>query len=291
MSLRFFDAHNHLQDERLAPFLSQILDLLPAAGIRGMVVNGSCEEDWPQVLELARKVPQVIPSFGYHPWYLRERTANWQKTLIHFLETTPAAIGEIGLDKWIKDHDLPQQREVFTWQLRLAAERNLPVSIHCLQAWGTLLEILKAEPRPACGFVLHSFGGPSELIKPLTSLGAYFSLPGYFAHDRKERQRETFKHVPRERLLIETDAPDQCLPEERVEFPLPTGSDGKALNHPANLATVYRFASELLNEPIESLAAQVEKNFQTVFGGVMKRRLGVESFRVTSSSRLHQRPG
>jgi TatD DNase family protein len=68
MSLRFFDAHNHLQDERLAPHLPEILAALPAAGVVKIVVNGSCEADWPRVLELARTVPQVIPSFGCHPW-------------------------------------------------------------------------------------------------------------------------------------------------------------------------------------------------------------------------------
>ncbi|HLP77660.1 MAG TPA: TatD family hydrolase, partial [Candidatus Paceibacterota bacterium] len=95
--------------------------------------------------------------------------------------------------------------------------------------------------------------------------------PGYFAHARKDRQREAFKLVPRERLLIETDAPDQSLPPERVEFPLPESSTGKPVNHPANLAAVYRFAAELLGEPLESLAAQVEENFQRVFGGVMQK--------------------
>lgn len=271
MSCRFFDAHNHLQDERLALYLEEILADLPATGIQRMVVNGSCESDWPQVRELAQKIPQVIPSFGYHPWYIRERTENWKEILVQYLDSLPSAIGEIGLDKWIKDHDLPQQREVFIWQLRLAAERNLPVSIHCLQAWGTLLDILKTEPRPACGFVLHSFGGPQEMIQPLADLGAYFSLPGYFAHARKERQRETFKHIPGDRLLIETDAPDQSLPEERVKFPLPPGENGKPLNHPANLGSVYQFAAELLGQPLETLAAQVEENFCRVFGSLNKR--------------------
>lgn len=269
MSLRFFDAHNHLQDERLAPFAEDILRTIPAAGIEKMVVNGSCEEDWPQVLELARRIPQVIPSFGYHPWYIRERTPEWEESLLRFLDTAPSAIGEIGLDKWIKDHDLPQQQEVFLTQLRIAAERNLPVSIHCLQAWGRLLELLKSEPRPQCGFVLHSFGGPREMIEPLAELGAYFSLPGYFAHDRKVKQRETFRFVPRDRLLIETDAPDQSLPESRVEFPLPPGENGKPLNHPANLRAVYTFASELLETTPELLSSQVEKNFRRVFGAII----------------------
>lgn len=270
MNLRLFDAHNHLQDERLAPHRAEILRELPNAGVVQMVVNGSCEEDWKEVLALAQSVPQVIPSFGYHPWYVSERTGGWQEVLTQFLDAAPSAVGEIGLDKWIKNHNLTEQREVFVWQLRLAAERNLPASIHCLEAWGTLLEVLRAGPRPCCGFVLHSFGGPRETIDELTRLGAYFSLPGYFAHERKARQRETFKHVPRERLLIETDAPDQSLPEDRVEFPLPDSKNGKPVNHPENLGAVYRFASELLDMPMEKLAIQVEENFRRVFGGIMR---------------------
>jgi TatD DNase family protein len=270
MNLRLFDAHNHLQDERLAPHLAGILQAIPRAGVVRMVVNGSSEADWPQVLVLAKTVPQVIPSFGCHPWHVMERSPGWKEVMTRHLDAVPSAVGEIGLDKWIKNHDLAQQEEVFVWQLRLAAERDVPVSIHCLQAWGRLLELLQAGPRPRCGFVLHSFGGPRELIPRLAELGGYFSLPGYFAQDRKERQRETFKHVPRDRLLIETDAPDQSLPEERVEFPLPNDASGKPVNHPANLGAVYRFAAELLGEPLDSLASQVERNFNQVFGGVMR---------------------
>src|ERR1019366_5990338 len=122
--------------------------------------------------------------------------------------------------------------------LQIAAARNLPVSIHCLQAWGRLHELLRDHPRPARGFVLHSFGGPAEMIPAFAKLGAYFSFPGYFLHERKPRQRETFRQVPPDRLLIETDAPDQPLPDEKVLHPL-VAADGRPLNHPANLVAVY----------------------------------------------------
>ena len=92
-------------------------------------------------------------------------------------------------------------------------------------------------------------------------------MPGYYAHERKQRQRETFKHVPRERLLIETDAPDQGLPDAQNRFPLTAAATGKPLNHPANLAAVYEFAAELLGEPADSLAARVEENFRRLFSG------------------------
>jgi TatD DNase family protein len=269
MTPRLYDAHNHLQDGRLIPHYEAIWPAIRREGIVKMVVNGSSEEDWAVVLDLARKYPEVIPSFGYHPWYVKARTESWQNCLLSYLDKAHGAVGEIGLDRWIKDYDLQQQEQVFVWQLRVAAERNLPVSIHCLQAWGKLLELLRVEPRPQVGFVLHSFGGSHEMISELAKLGAYFSLPGYFAHERKKRQRDAFLQVPPERLLIETDAPDQLLPPERDLHPLLDSKSGKAINHPANLGVVYQFAAELFEESIEDLAAGVEANFSRLFGDWM----------------------
>src|SRR5690242_7612951 len=116
--MRLYDAHNHLQDERLVPYLDAAMTAVAKEGIVKMVVNGACEEDWPQVLALAQKYPQVLPSFGYHPWYVHERTENWRTNLTRMLDLIPSAIGEIGLDRWKEDLNLPQQEEVFIWQLR-----------------------------------------------------------------------------------------------------------------------------------------------------------------------------
>src|SRR6266850_913308 len=269
MHLRLYDAHNHLQDERFRSASEELLAATAKEGVVKMVVNGSCEEEWPKVLDLARRHSEVVPSFGYHPWCVKERSCDWQKELVKFLDEVPSAIGEIGLDRWIENYDTPQQEEVFIWQLRLAAERKLPVSIHCLKAWGRLLEILQSELHPKCGLVLHSFGGPKEMIPALAELGAYFSFPGYFAHERKLKQREAFREVPPDRLLIETDAPDQLLPDNLSNYSI-TDSNGKALNHPANLAAVYRFVAEFLGKPLEELGQEVEKNFLRVFGSVSK---------------------
>jgi TatD DNase family protein len=278
--MKLFDAHNHLQDERLRPREPDIVAAAQQAGVVKMVVNGSCEEDWGDVLELGKTYPAlVIPSFGVHPWYISERSENWQSKLIRMLDSIPSAVGEIGLDKWILEPAKPVattftpasielQEEVFVFHLRLAAARNVPASIHCLKAWGRLLEVLKHESKPECGFVLHSFGGPKEMIQPLADLGAYFSLPGYFAHERKGRQREAFRHVPLDRLLIETDAPDQSLPEGRTKFPL-QDAEGKIINHPANLIAVYELAAEIVGRPLPDVAEIVETNFNRLFGPLL----------------------
>jgi len=265
--MSFCDAHNHLQDERFARRQAEIVATARAAGVTQMVVNGSCEEDWPQIATLAREFPGlVVPSFGYHPWYVAERTPRWLDTLVDWLDCTPGAVvGEIGLDRWKPGLAYEGQEEVFVAQLRLAAERNLAASLHCLQAWGRLHDLLREQPRPARGFLIHSYGGPAEMVAPLAKLGARFSFPGYFMHERKARQRETFRAVPLERLLIETDAPDQLLPDMANRHPLTDTLTGKPLNHPANLPAVYQFMAELRGVPLAELTAQVQENFRQLF--------------------------
>src|SRR5688572_11842280 len=158
-----YDAHNHLQDERLSNALDAIVAELPALGLQRCVVNGTSEKDWAHVEALAKCCPWIMPAFGLHPWFVKDRSANWFDNLRRFLDANPrACIGEIGLDRWIQDYDIADQEKVFTAQLQLAAERNVSASIHCLKAWGHLEDVLKTNPRPARGFLLHSYGGSAE---------------------------------------------------------------------------------------------------------------------------------
>ncbi len=273
-SYRLYDAHNHLQDERLKARRPEILSALERERIELMVVNGSTESDWAEVRDLARGCPRVLPSFGYHPWYIADQKPGWLQTLSDYLAQVPSAVGEIGLDRWIRGADLPRQEEAFVIQLRLAAERNLPVSIHCLKAWGRLYDLLLAETRPSCGFLLHSYGGPIEMVRPFAALGGYFSFPGYYLHERKTHQRETFRSVPPDRLLVETDAPDQPLPTGLVRYPVANDDQGRTVNHPANLVAVYEGLAEWLHEPVDSLAEKTERNFRQLFAPVLRLRQG-----------------
>lgn len=264
-----YDAHNHLhqfQDAALASDFPSIIYALESLPLRAAVVNGTRPEDWPRVADLARQYKWIIPSYGLHPWYVNQVRESWRTELENHLRAnsaTPAAVGEIGLDRWIEGYDSEKQEEAFLWQLRLAANLGVPVTIHCLKAWGRLLELLQQQPLPF-GFLLHSYGGPAEMIPSFVKLGAYFSLSGYFAHDRKARQQVTFRAVPRDRLLLETDAPDMPLPLNRQEYTLPA-REGKESNHPANIHAVYCFAFELYGIAPEELAAQVAQNFLHLF--------------------------
>ncbi len=288
--MELVDAHDHLQDGRFAGKQDDLVADAVRTGVVRLVVNGTGESDWPAVADLARRHPQVVPSFGCHPWYLGRRTPDWRGRLERFIDTAPgSAVGEIGLDRWMLENpdrwrarmartagipvaateippSMTDQEEAFVWQLRVAAARDVPASIHCLDAWGRMFELLRDGPRPARGFLLHSYGGPAEMVAPLAGLGACFGFPGYFLHERKARQREVFRAVPPDRLLIETDAPDQSLPDALVTHPLADPADGRTVNHPANLAAVYRGHAGFTGEPVERLAARVRRNFMQLFG-------------------------
>jgi TatD DNase family protein len=247
-----YDAHNHLQDERLASVIGSLRQI----GLKSCVVNGTSEKDWPAVSALAKKHNWILPAFGLHPWFAIERSANWFDELRGYLDEHPnASIGEIGLDRWMQDPDIADQEKIFREQLALAEDRNLPTSIHCLKAWGQIEQTLRAYNSP---FLIHSYGGSAEMIASFAKIGGYFSFSGYFAHERKAAQREVFKKIPLDRLLLETDAPDMLPPPELQLVPA-------NFNHPQNIQSVYTYASKLWNVPEPVLAQEMQQNFQRLF--------------------------
>ena len=249
------DAHNHLQDPRFAGRQSELVAEMQSAGITACIVNGTSEDDWPEVAALAEKFPGfVVPSFGLHPWKVDSRSTDWLDTLRRFLNEFPtAALGECGLDRWMESPDLEAQHEVFRAQLALAVELERPLTIHCLKAWGPLLEELKSAPALPC-FLLHSFGGSLEVATELQKLGSYFSFSGYFLQPRKEKTRQVFSNIPHDRILVETDAPEMPLPDPEYHF--------EKLNHPANLALVGRELASLLSAKEEIFLQNTKRFFK-----------------------------
>lgn len=259
------DCHLHLQDERLSSCLDEILATIRVLGITRLVVNGTHPGDWDAVARLASRVPEVIPCYGLHPWKVGRESGPWLEDLADRLRADPrAAVGEIGLDRWIKDFDFERQREAFAAQLALAGSLGRPVTIHCLNAWGTLAEMLETVPRPR-HFLLHSFGGPVGMIDRFVSLGAFFSISGYFFRSGKESKLAAFDRIPRDRILVETDAPDMAPPPELVRF-VPGGGGSPEANHPGNLVAIHEAFALRLGLTTNDLAALVEENFSAWFG-------------------------
>ncbi len=272
------DSHLHLQDPRLQGHLAQIVTSLPTLGIRSVVTNGTHGGDWAAVAALAHAHRWILPSFGLHPWWVAERAPDWADALERILLDHPhAAVGEVGLDRWIltapaarlpgPPAPLAEQADVLRIQLGLAARLNRPVTLHGLRIWPELLALLREAPRLPRGFLVHAYSGPDSLVPALLDLGAYFSYNAAIAFRPGSARSELFAQLPEDRILVETDAPAMPLPGDRQRFILPPDGHGD-LNHPGNLLVAYAALAAERGTDLPTLAATVAANHTRLFGAI-----------------------
>lgn len=262
------DSHLHLQDERLLGDLDAVLQRARQAGVERLVVNGSEEQDWPIVWRLARRYPEIVPCFGLHPWYVQRRSSIWLEKLEWFLSSLPSAVGEIGLDKYHADGNEPAQAEVFLAQLDLARRLRRPVMIHCLHAWERLMESLAGEDPLPAGSMIHAYSGSAEMVRTLVAKGLYISFAATFLPQNRNRARHALGTVPRNRLLLETDAPNLPLPEG-YRSDCRRNAEGKRTGEPADLAIIFREAARVRKEDPGEMAAALWENSNTLLRTIL----------------------
>jgi TatD DNase family protein len=261
---RYIDMHLHLAEPVLHDRLSDVLASARSAGLRRLVVNATGPDDWPVVARLAEDHPEITPFFGLHPWRVSEVGHDWPGELSRYLDSHLAGVGEIGLDRWIEPRDETAQREAFETQLDIARRRNVPACIHCLKAWGPLMDVLRPqEPFPA-GLIIHACGASVEIMQELTEKNAWFSFAGDTLRTKYKTKRETFQAVDLDRLLVETDAPDM-LPPSSFE-PESIEADGQASNTPTNLPIIVAGLARLRDMTPEELARIAYRNSMKVLG-------------------------
>lgn len=266
---KLFDAHCHIQDERLFPHFEDMLEKAAAAGVTAMAAKGCTEVDWARLKRFADAYDFIYPSYGVHPYWIAQRTGNWKAELCRYLIDNPAAgVGEIGLDHKMDGFDPDDQEQVFRDQLAIAKQLNRPVTIHCRDAWGLLIDILKEVGPFARGIVVHCYGGSVETMKELLAMNAYISFAGAILRPANKRAAQTVPFVPADRLLIETDSPDLFpdIPIDEVEKLKPFRCDDQNLNEPATLPYVLERVAKLRNESVEDIARITYENAQKIFG-------------------------
>ncbi len=256
--LGYIDCHNHLQDRAFDEHHQAVIDLATQHNVHHSVVNGTSPEDWDKVMQLGQEYEHVIPCFGLHPWFVNTvKTETWQEELRDLLSIPRSGVGEFGLDGWKQGITLEQQIPVFRFQWALAAEIHRPAMIHCLKAWGLLLEEIHQAPTHPTRFMLHGFGGPEELIAPLVAAGAYFSVAGNVLDPRRTKAHNALRKIPQDRLLVETDAPDMPPP---LSFQRISPSTSQIQNQPANLPLILAGLANLRNESEATLTRAVYQN-------------------------------
>jgi len=250
------DVHCHLDDEKFADDLHAVIQRAADAGVRAMLTAGVNVASSRAAIALAAKYAGVYAAVGIHP----QDSASFNENAFSEIralarERKVVAIGEIGLDFHYADsapRDL--QEKIFTAQLELAAELDMPVVIHDRDAHRQVMEIL-ARRNGAPRGILHCFAGDLAMAHAAIELGYFISFGGAVTFQNARALQEIARQLPLEKIVIETDAP----------YLAPHPWRGKR-NEPANVARVAAKIAELKGLPVAIIEKQTHANSISLFG-------------------------
>lgn len=251
------DSHCHLTHPKLAHDAAESVTRAVAAGVSAVVTIGTGVDDGRAARDLSHGHPgRIFATAGLDPFSAHEAGGRFEDCLGAlrelFAEGGFVAVGEIGLDY---HHDLdprPLQRKRFESQLRLAADLDLPVVIHVREAHDDMTSVLRAHP--TVRGVIHSFtAGPLEAERYLT-LGWMLAFNGVATFPKAAHVRKAATGVPRESILVETDAP----------YLAPVPHRGKRCE-PAFVVDTVRALAGARGEAPEELGRVVEENARALF--------------------------
>lgn len=265
VTLYFFDTHAHIQRWRSgrAEEIGYLLLNARNNGVRAVLAPAVDRADW-DILPQIRSIPGVSLYFslGLHPFCVSELTWGKIADLLEELQfrlesegTHMCAIGECGLD-FLRARDTEartKQVAVFRAQLELARASGFPLTIHCVRAHGPMAELLCERPTPPS--VMHGFSGSAQVARVCAQAGHYVSFAGNLLIANARKVVEAARAVPDDRLLIETDTPDQTPPARR---PAP--------NEPAFIVDIAKRLASARETSVEAIAAITMDNGRRVFG-------------------------
>jgi len=254
--LQIIDTHAHLQEERFADELGDVVSRARRAGVCGMICVGTDLASSLSSIELARRFPGTIfAAVGIHPNCWARAAAEDLERLAE-LAAAPevVAIGESGLDLHHPFTPIDAQVEGFRRHLRLAAELGKPILIHARKADERVLALLsETDPRPSG--VRHCFDSSGQIAGRYVELGFHISLGAAVTRPGHRKLKAAARAVPDEWLLVETDCPYQA----------PAGRAGQR-NEPAFIVDTLHALAGLRGTAPEELAAVTTRNACALFG-------------------------
>ena len=225
------DSHCHLDFSVFDNDRSTIIQACRDADIQSIIIPGVCRKNWQRILSLCEHEQMLYPALGLHPCFISEHHKNDLQQLNQLCEENKSlmAIGEIGLDYFIKDADKKTQYTYFSEQLEIAAQHDLPVLIHARKSHNDILNALREYP--SLRGIIHTYSGSYEQAKEYLKWGFKLGFGGAFTYPKATRLRSLLSRLPIEAWVLETDAPDmsplnhhgernspQYLPEIAREF-------------------------------------------------------------------------
>lgn len=254
----YIDSHCHINFPELSARMPEILGKMADNQVTHALCVSVNLPEFPQVLELAEKYPQIYASIGVHPDY-EDTPEPSVEDLVRMAEHPKIiAIGETGLDYYRLEGDLEWQRERFRTHIRASRATGKPLIIHTRSASEDTIRIMREEgagtDAGGAGGVMHCFTESLEVAQAAMEMGFYISFSGIVTFRSARDLQAVALAVPLERMLIETDSP----------YLAPVPHRGK-VNEPALVRHVAEFLANLKGLPLERVAQQTTENFFKLF--------------------------
>ncbi|MFI5348566.1 MAG: TatD family hydrolase [Elusimicrobiota bacterium] len=258
----FTDTHVHLGDEQFDADRDEVLARAAESGVARLVEIADNPDEWDRAVALARARPdRVRCSLGLHPYYADRFDEKFIPRLKAALSAAPeaVAIGEIGLDYAKTNIPAGIQRRAFSELLSAGRDWNVPLVIHCRDAYADLIPMLRdafARPPEGSRFwgVVHCFSGTPAEAEACAALGFALGADGPVTYKKNDALREAFRAAGPEVSVLETDCP--YLP--------PQSSRGKR-NEPRSIPEIAATLAEVWSLPLEEVARHTTANASALY--------------------------
>ena len=251
--MKLIDTHTHICDAVFDEDRAGVLERARESGVGGIVAIGEDLSDARKNLMLADEHPMIFPGAGLYPTHLDLDEAARMGDFIRAERSNLVCIGEVGLDFWKVKEDGEQevQRDIFRGFIRLAAELDLPLSVHSRSAGKHAIAMLLEEG--ARRVQLHAFDGKASTALPAVEAGCFFSVPPSIIRSRQKQK--LVRQLPLECLLVETDSPV-------------LGPEPGERNEPANVRISLEAIAEIKRTTFDSVIEVVVENTERLYGSL-----------------------
>ena len=249
----FIDTHCHLDAAEFDADRDAAYARAVAGGVGIQVVPAVSRDNFAAVAATCARYPGCLPAWGLHPMYVPVHRPEHLADLRAQIELErPVAVGEIGLDFFVKDLDRAAQEVFLVEQLKLARDHDLPVLLHCRRANDELLKQLRRIG--VRGGIAHAFNGSPQQAGEFIKLGFKLGFGGAFTWPRANNLRRLAAELPLDAIVLETDSPD-----------IPPVWIGRGRNAPGELPRIAQVLAELRGIDVESVAQATTRNARELF--------------------------
>ena len=250
----FIDTHCHLDAAEFDADRDAVYARAVDSGVAIQIIPAISRDNFAAVAATCERYPGSLPAWGMHPMFINVHRPEHLADLRAQIEAQrPVAIGEIGLDLFVRDLDAATQEYFYVEQLKIAQEYDLPVLLHCRKANDEILKHLrKTRVR---GGIAHAFNGSPQQANEFIKLGFKLGFGGAFTWPRALNLRRLAVELPLESIVLETDSPD-----------IPPVWIGRGRNAPGELLLIAQELAKLRGVPVETIAETTTRTAKSLFG-------------------------